>query len=88
MYNIIRISCKNSSVGQVDDSKENSVSSKENEPENISKCPTGLLVTIEDRPPSSDHVDQLEVEYTVPDGQAKVLLYSNIISLCKLFCIA
>ena len=54
-------------LAQVDDSKVNSLSSKENEPENISKCSTGLLVTVEDRSQTNDHVDQLEVEYTVPD---------------------
>ncbi|KAK7277136.1 hypothetical protein RIF29_18286 [Crotalaria pallida] len=72
-YNIVRIYSPKISNGViVDGSKENPVRGTENDPENLSKCSTGAFSTVEDRSQTNDHMKQLEIECTVPDGQAKV----------------
>lgn len=63
----------------------NPVSTTEMDPENLSKCSTGLLVSAEDSSETDYHVNQLEIEWKMPDGTAKVVKIP--VTLCAPLCI-
>lgn len=63
------------------------VSQPEMKPENPSKCSQGTLVTAVGSSKTNANVNQLEIECTVPEGEAKVVLYiySKIINIMCIF---
>ncbi|KAF7837438.1 protein PIN-LIKES 3-like [Senna tora] len=75
VYNIVRIyTCKanSSNLSKDESSAVISVSATETDPENLSKCSTGQLVTVENSSQENGHTGQLEIECT--NGEAKVVV--------------
>ncbi|KAE9605269.1 putative membrane transport protein [Lupinus albus] len=73
-YNIVRVySSKISNVVKDSDSTENPLSGTETDPENLSKCYIGALVSAEENSQTNDQVKQLERECTMPYEQAKIV---------------
>ncbi|KAF1889926.1 hypothetical protein Lal_00025256 [Lupinus albus] len=84
-YNIVRVySSKISNVVKDSDSTENPLSGTETDPENLSKCYIGALVSAEENSQTNDQVKQLERECTMPYEQAKVPKKERITKLLKM----
>ena len=78
VYNIVRIySGKRADSSKVDKSMVNPESAPEPDPESLAKCSTLPLVTAGNMSQTNFHMNQLEIECTILDGKAKVILYIN-----------
>ncbi|OIW17612.1 hypothetical protein TanjilG_28962 [Lupinus angustifolius] len=84
-YNIVRIfSPKISNVIKVDGATQNPVSGTETDPENLSICSTKTMHVAEDRLSTNDDVKELEIQCTMPNGQAKVPKKEKIMKQLKI----
>ena len=75
VYNILRIYTPKTKVVTFDESTK---FEEINNPKNLSKCSIRALTPIKEESLSNGHIDQLQVECKVIDGQEKVGLFSNI----------
>nr|XP_027192720.1 uncharacterized protein LOC113787764 [Cicer arietinum] len=82
VYNFLRIYSLKPNVVKFDES---TINNEIGILENISKCSTKALSSIEEKSLPSDCIDHLEIECKVVDGQEKVQEKSNIMKHLKIF---
>lgn len=83
MYNILRIYTPKTKVVKFDESTK---FEEINNPKNLSKCSIRALTPIKEESLSNGHIDQLQVECKVIDGQEEVLEKPNIMKHLKILC--